>query len=189
MLVIDNRLINPDTNMDATENFNRMMAILDTLSEVVADIEDSQLFKVAFDSDGGSSVDTQYVIEGDKAVEPDNPTKTAYTFSKWMKGNTEYNFNTAVKSHINLKATWTPIEYTISYTLDGGEVATANPVSYTADTDTFTLNNPTKEGYTFAGWTGSNGDVAQTEVTITKGSYGNKTYTANWTETSLSEGE
>ena len=34
--------------------------------------------------------------------------------------------------------------------------------------------------YTFLGWTGSNGDVPQTEVTIPQGSTGNKTYKANW---------
>ena len=35
--------------------------------------------------------------------------------------------------------------------------------------------------YDFAGWTGSNGNTAQTTVTIAHGSTGNKSYTANWT--------
>ena len=44
------------------------------------------------------------------------------------------------------------ITYTISYDdLKGGTVATANPTSYTVETDTFTLNNPTRTGYTFTG--------------------------------------
>lgn len=70
--------------------------------------------------------------------------------------------------------------YSITYNLDGGTVATANPTSYTVETATFTLHNPTKTGYTFTGWTGSNGTTAQTSVSIVKGSTGNKTYTANW---------
>ena len=78
--------------------------------------------------------------------------------------------------------TYTPITYTISYTLDGGTVSTANPTEYTIETATFSLNNPTKTGYTFTGWTGSNGSTASTSVSITKGSTGNKTYTANWKE-------
>ena len=69
--------------------------------------------------------------------------------------------------------------YTITYNLDGGTV-TGNPTSYTSN-DTITLVNPTKEGYTFTGWTGSNGTTPSTTVTIAKGSTGNKTYTANWT--------
>ena len=69
--------------------------------------------------------------------------------------------------------------YTITYNLNGG--TSTNPTSYNVETATFTLNNPTKEGYTFVGWTGSNGDVPQTEIIIEKGSIGNRTYTANWT--------
>ena len=76
--------------------------------------------------------------------------------------------------------TYTPINYTISYTLNGGSVATANPTSYNIETATFTLNNPTKIGNTFLGWTGSNGSTASTNVSVTKGSTGNKTFTANW---------
>ena len=70
--------------------------------------------------------------------------------------------------------------YTITYDLDGGTVSTANPTSYTVETATFTLNNPTKTGYTFTGWTGSNGTTAQTSVSIAKGTTGNKNYKANW---------
>ena len=61
-------------------------------------------------------------------------------------------------------------KYNISYNLDGGTVATENPTTYTEDTEDFTLNNPTKEGYIFTGWTGSNGEKTQENVTIAKGS-------------------
>ena len=70
-------------------------------------------------------------------------------------------------------------EYSIEYNLNGGRV-TSNPDSYTVNSDTITLKNPTKTGYTFTGWTGSNGSTAQTTVTIPKGSTGNKSYTANY---------
>ena len=77
---------------------------------------------------------------------------------------------------------YTPINYTISYTLNSGTVSTANKTSYTVETSAFTLNNPTRKGYTFKGWSGTNltGDSNKT-VTISKGSTGNKSYTANWT--------
>ena len=71
------------------------------------------------------------------------------------------------------------IVYQISYNLNGGTVSN-NPNRYTVKTENIKLNNPTKEGYTFTGWTGSNGTTAQTTVTIPKGSTGNKNYTANW---------
>ncbi len=82
---------------------------------------------------------------------------------------------------VTVTATTSLITYTITYELDGGTVSTANPASYTVETATLTLNNPTKTGYTFAGWTAFEGGVKIQELTIKKGSTGNKTYTANWT--------
>ncbi len=91
--------------------------------------------------------------------------------------------NTVTVSNITNDTTCTvtykPITYTITYNLGGGSV-TGNPSTYTIETNTITLKNPTKRGYTFTGWTGSNGTTAQATVTIPKGSTGNKTYTANY---------
>lgn len=78
-------------------------------------------------------------------------------------------------------ATWTPINYTINYDLNGGTVAVSNPTSYNIETPTFALNNPIRLGYVFAGWTGNNGTTPQKNVSIYKGSTGNKFYKANWT--------
>ena len=72
--------------------------------------------------------------------------------------------------------------YSISYDLAGGSVATDNPTTYTYETATFTLNNPTRLGYFFNGWTGSNGTTPQTTVTVNTHSHGDRTYTANWTD-------
>ena len=92
MITIDSRVKPVDTNIDTMENFNRVYSLIDTIASSVADLEDSQLFKVTFDSDGGSSVANQYVIEGDKVIEPADPTKEGYTFLKWMNGEEEYDF-------------------------------------------------------------------------------------------------
>ena len=70
--------------------------------------------------------------------------------------------------------------YSITYDLDGGTPAGYYPPYYTYDTNTFTLANPVREGYTFMGWTGSNGDTPQTNVTITRGSHGDLYFIANW---------
>ena len=80
-------------------------------------------------------------------------------------------------------AGFTAINYTIGYDLAGGSVATPNPTAYTIESSAITLNNPTKTGYTFAGWTGTDLDAATTEVTIAAGSTGNRSYTATWTPT------
>ena len=70
--------------------------------------------------------------------------------------------------------------YSISYDLAGGISGGDNPDQYSNLTETFTLANPTRPGYTFAGWTGTGLTKASTNVTIPKGSTGNRTYTAVW---------
>ena len=55
------------------------------------------------------------------------------------------------------EAVWEDVdlpEYNITYDYDGGDVATANPTKHNKE-QSFTLNEPTKEGYTFLGWTGT----------------------------------
>ncbi|MBO4832110.1 MAG: Ig-like domain-containing protein, partial [Oscillospiraceae bacterium] len=76
-----------------------------------------------------------------------------------------------------------PQEYTITYELDGGALpeGQSNPESYTNTSDPITLINPTKEGYAFAGWTGTGLDEATEIVTIPTGSTGDRSYTATWT--------
>lgn len=80
----------------------------------------------------------------------------------------------------------TYVNFTLSYTLNGGTVSSANPTTYNYGTTTFTLRNPTRTGYTFAGWTGTGLASASTTVTIAKGSTGKRSYTANWTENTYS---
>jgi uncharacterized repeat protein (TIGR02543 family) len=74
------------------------------------------------------------------------------------------------------------VTYSITYDLGGGQKTLDNPTSYTEETESFTLNNPTKDGYTFTGWTGTDLDEPTTQVTINKGSTGERTYTAHFVE-------
>lgn len=67
--------------------------------------------------------------------------------------------------------------YTIKYNLNGGSAS--NIATYTSSTS-YTLKNPTKIGFIFTGWTGSNGTTPSKSVTIKSGTTGNLTYTANW---------
>lgn len=76
-----------------------------------------------------------------------------------------------------------PIPYTITYQLNDGVLAegVTNPDTYTVETETFTLNNPTKPGYRFKGWAASASAATSMEtVTIEKGTTGDKTYYAVW---------
>lgn len=54
--------------------------------------------------------------------------------------------------NITIYAGWNPISYPVTYELDGGTNAEANPAAYTVVEDPITLQPPTKKGYTFMGW-------------------------------------
>ena len=84
---------------------------------------------------------------------------------------------------VTVTASFETIIYPITYEgIDGADMTGTNPESYTIETETFTLINPTKEGSMFAGWTGTGLDAATTTVTIAKGSTGARSYTATWTQ-------
>ena len=143
---------------------------------------------VSFDSNGGrGSVPTQWFVNTDKAtaLQPADPTKDGYqAFDGWYNGDTKYDFTQPVTQDIILTAKFSnPKTYNISYDLDGGTAT--NHATYTVESDAITLNNPVKTGYTFTGWsgTGLTGENNMT-VTIAKGSTGDRTYTAHFSQNS-----
>lgn len=74
----------------------------------------------------------------------------------------------------------TPIEYDITYVLNGGTNNVNNPNKYTIE-DTISLENPTQDGYTFAGWYETAEFVEPQTVSITNRT-GNITLYAKWVE-------
>ena len=158
-------------------------------------------YKIAYNLDGGTyGTSHPTSADYDTIVTIDNPSKAGYTFTGWTitgydstasghnasawteeTGTSYKNLTATDGATVTFTATWTPVNYTINYDLNGGTVAVSNPTSYNIETPTFALNNPIRLGYVFAGWTGSNGTTPQKNVSIYKGSTGNKFYKANWT--------
>ena len=116
--------------------------------------------------------------------------RTGYDFLGWsatVTGDVVYadqaeveNLATEQGAEVTIYAKWQPIVYPITYDLADGAVASANPVEYTIETPDFTLNNPTKLGYTFTGWEGTDLTEKTLEVTVATGHWGNRSYTATW---------
>ena len=109
--------------------------------------------------------------------------RTGYAFAQWSDGKTDNPYTMAVPGAVSLTAQTQIETYTIDYELNGGalEAGKTNPATYTLETAAFRLEEPTRTGYTFAGWTGSNGTTPQTDVGIAQGSIGNLYFEANWT--------
>ena len=131
-------------------------------------------YNIKYVSSSGKSLGTSTVVGtygSSKEVTP--PAKTGYTSPSAQTVKFD---STSAKT---ITFTYTPVTYSITYNLAGGSVS-GNPTSYNIESSAITLKNPTRTGYTFTGWTGSNGTTASTSVSIPSGSTGNKSYTANW---------
>ena len=107
---------------------------------------------------------------------------TGFTTTDWeSNGGTMHALGSDI-TNFTLSYTYagTPIDYTITYTLNGGIAPTPNnPATYTIRTSTITLAPPTRDGYTFEGW--YNEATFATEVTeISVGNTGNLTLHARW---------
>ncbi|MBP5337689.1 MAG: InlB B-repeat-containing protein [Prevotella sp.] len=150
-------------------------------------------YKVNFVANGGEGemANQSFVYDTAQALIANTYTRKGYTFDGWNTkadgSGTAYADKQEVKNltairdaEVKLYAQWKVIVYTISYDLAGGTLATENPVEYTIESESFTLTNPTREGYVFTGWTGTELEGAVTAVTIAKGSIGNRSYTATW---------
>ncbi len=154
-------------------------------------------------NDGVSDTDLPASAEYDKDVEIPNLKKTGSTFEGWtansnlntataMHGSVApaaipwTNANTAVTDTIfrnlsggkaiTLAAKFRVHSYSITYDLDGGSIATnGNQPSSVPFDKAFNVTNPTRNGYTFVGWTAS-GDFNK------EAKYGNDKLKNTWSD-------
>lgn len=95
------------------------------------------------------------------------------------------------QAEITLYAMWkdsSVTDYTITYFLNATNVQNDNPTAYTNNSDTITLKDPIREGYTFLGWF-SDKELTQQVTEIAKGSTGDITLYAHWKRTDACEHE
>ena len=144
-------------------------------------------YSITYDLNGGtaSGNPTSYTVES-ATITLNQPTKTGYTFTGWSgtdltgEDNLTVTIPAGSTGDRSYTAHWSLNTYSITYDLDGG-TASGNPDFYTVESSTITLNPPTRTGYTFIGWSGT--DLSGSDnltVTIPTGSIGNRSYTAHW---------
>ena len=79
---------------------------------------------------------------------------------------------------VSLYAIWDIVDYTITYNLDGGDNHIDNPATFTVEDLPFTMDDASKEGYTFEGWFDNDGFSGEPITQITN--VGNKTFWAKF---------
>ena len=144
-------------------------------------------YTITMDLSGGSGQEKMVYTITDEDFELPTPTRNGYEFVGWT-GERITTPQTSVKiprgstGNKAYTANWQVIKYTIITLLEGGNAGSSGAYVYTVE-ETFTLPTPTRTGYTFWGWTGEGITTPQPNVTIPKGSTGDKTYIENWVET------
>ena len=131
-------------------------------------------YTIAFDTNGGSEIDSITQDYGTEITVPDNPTRKGYTFKGWDKEIPE----TMPAENITVKAQWEINQYTITFDTNGGsEIA---PITQDYGTKITAPDNPTRKGYTFKGWDKEIPETMPAE---------NLTITARWRDTEKPTGE
>lgn len=131
-----------------------------------------KLHTITYTDGFGDTIQTTSVIDGENATLPSDPTHLGYVFAGWDKDTTN------VTADMTVNATWVLETYKIIIDYDGGSAD--NISTYTIESDDIIINNPTKEGYEFIGWAGTDISSLTKNLVISTGSTSDKIYKANW---------
>ena len=117
---------------------------------------------------------------------PEVPQRENYKFLGWFRTQdasaaSYIDLDTyIVEGGMTLYAGWKPVDYIITYELNGGENNPANPNLYSVESSEIVIGDPTRKGYTFLGWTATGIEIIDGVVRIPAGYSGDITLTANW---------
>ena len=179
-------LSDPAISLSISEG-NDAVSFLMPYAPLTLTLTADKLYTVTLDTAGGDPIrPIQYTVESE-AFQLPTPVRTGYIFLGWTgEGITEPQKTIEIPQgstgDCTYTANWQVIEYTIITLLEGGNAGSSQVYFYTVE-QTVTLPTPTRTGYTFLGWTGEGITTPQPNVTIPKGSTGDKTYIENWVPT------
>ena len=176
-------LSDPAISLSISEG-NDAVSFLMPYAPLTLTLTANKLYTVTMDTADGDPIrPIQYTVESE-AFQLPTPVRTGYIFLGWTgEGITEPQKTIEIPQGSTgdrtYTANWQVIEYTIITLLEGGNAGSSQVYFYTVE-QTVTLPTPTRTGYTFLGWTGEGITTPQPNVTIPKGSTGDKTYIENW---------
>ena len=153
----------------------------------ICEIEKSKKYTITYHLNGGAnnpSNPAEYSTET-TFLSLKDPSRDYYEFDGWYLSETweeEFTSETSCSGDITLYAKWKPIEYTVSFDVNGGDELEENPIFVNYETKNYILPTPTREGYTFVGWYDSKENGSK--VSNTDKPTSNQIYYAHWTTNS-----
>jgi len=113
----------------------------------------AEKFRVYFNSNGGSNVESQLIAYCKSATKPDDPIREYYTFAGWYSDSTletEYDFDSEITASIVLYAKWILAVAEVRFNSLGGSNV---PIQYVKIGEKATEPAiPKREGYAFNYW-------------------------------------
>ena len=117
----------------------------------------------------GGTYATQIVQAGEKAIEPDVPSRQGYQFTDWYLDDTKYDFNTAVTGNMTLTARWKDIEKPTGEIIIGTDkwqefLNELTSGLFFKDTQEVTINAADNSGIVFASYLVTDQDLSEEEL-------------------------
>ena len=119
--------------------------------------------------DGSGEYAKQIVQTGEKAIEPDVPSRQGYQFTGWYLGDTKYDFNTAVTGNMTLTARWKDIEKPTGEIIIGTDkwqefLNELTSGLFFKDTQEVTINAADNSGIVFVSYLVTDQDLSEEEL-------------------------
>lgn len=117
----------------------------------------------------GGTYATQIVQTGEKAIQPDVPSRQGYQFTDWYLDDTKYDFNTAVTEDMTLTARWKDIEKPTGEIIIGTDkwqefLNELTSGLFFKDTQEVTINAADNSGIVFASYLVTDQDLSEEEL-------------------------
>ncbi|MBR6941146.1 MAG: InlB B-repeat-containing protein, partial [Clostridia bacterium] len=129
-------------------------------------------YTISYDANGGTLTDeATATFDYNAAItNPTAPTRTGYDFAGWAYSNADtheaYTGSTMPAFNLDAQAQWNIKSYEVTFDTDGGSANTTSTFEYGATI--VPPADPTKTGYTFAGWSGipADGKMPAEDITV-----------------------
>jgi uncharacterized protein (TIGR02145 family)/uncharacterized repeat protein (TIGR02543 family) len=145
----------------------------------------AEKYSIAYVLNGGTNSTNNpdsYTIES-STITLEGAKRTGYQFNGWFSDSLSLapvrEISSGSSGNKTLFARWTPVNYTITYVLYGGDNHLQNPATFTIETNTITLLDAKRTDWVFSGWYSDSNFINQVTEIVT-GSTGDKILYAKW---------
>lgn len=148
-----------------------------TLKAVWKELDPDKTYYIITIDLGDGTTTSQPVEEGGLPIPPTTPSRPGFNFLGWELNGEPYDFNTPVTGDATIVAKWEEVqtepepdpnedrEYTVKFNLNGGTGSYPDQVVKHGQRAT-NPGNPSRNGYTFAGWSPNINTVITRDITF-----------------------